>query len=293
MQILITDNTPLSLASYAEPAVANTADSNAGFGWTMSVALSPVYEEIFIYKISGEAFAAADQFTLGGTTYSIQASGVTVGKWGFVHDFDATNNLVKISLDGASAAFVAGDIIYDTPTLLDANRTASEIVSGKGKTLDTIGAANASRTEGTYNGLLPTGGNGTGLKVNVSVAASTGAATVTLVNGGKNYQAADTVTITDANLGGGGAPNLTFNVASIGTGNAVGATATTFINAEDYIAYDDALAANTAERITGLVVGPGQNIIVYSSAGDISYNVTGFESASEDYVQVLNTKSAQ
>ena len=67
--------------------------------------------------------------------------------------------------------------------------------------------------------------------------------------------------------------------------------ATTFVNAEDYIAYDDALAANTAERITGLVVGPGQNIIVYSSAADISYNVTGFESASEDYVQVLNTKS--
>ena len=293
LQILITDNTPLSLAAYAEPAVANTADSNAGFGWTLAVALSPSYEEIFIYKISGEAFTAADQFTLGGTTYSIQASGVTVGKWGYVHDFDATNNLVKISLDGASAAFVAGDIIYDTPTLLDANRTASEIVSGKGKTLDTIGAANASRTEGTYNGLLPTGGNGSGLKVNISVAASTGAATVTLVNGGKDYQAADTVTVTDANLGGGGAPNLTFNVASIGTGNAVGATATTFINAEDYIAYDDALAANTAERTTGLVVGPGQNIIVYSSAGDISYNVTGFESASEDYVQVLNTKSAQ
>ena len=39
LQILITDNTPLSLAAYAEPAVANTADSNAGFGWTLAVAL--------------------------------------------------------------------------------------------------------------------------------------------------------------------------------------------------------------------------------------------------------------
>jgi hypothetical protein len=43
--------------------------------------------------------------------------------------------------------------------------------------------------------------------------------------------------------------------------------------------------------VTGLIVGPGQNLLVYSAAADLSYVVTGFETASEDYTAVLNTKA--
>ena len=112
------------------------------------------------------------------------------------------------------------------------------------------------------------------------------------MNGGKNYTDGDTLTATDAVLGGGGAANLTFDINGIGTGDKAGATAETYVNAEDYIAYDKAIAANAVDRTTGIVVGPGQNILVYSSAGDIAYNVTGFESVSDDFTVVVNTKAA-
>lgn len=168
----------------------------------------------------------------------------------------------------------------------------AEIVSGKVLAIDTVSAADSSRTANTYSGLSPTGGSGTGLKVDVVVAASTGAATVTLVNGGKNYANDEQLTVTDANLGGGGAANLTFNTNGVGTGDGAGATSTTYVKTEDYIAYGKAIAANEVDRTTGVVVGPGQNIIVYASDANIAFQLQGFESVSEDYVVLGNAKTA-
>jgi len=99
------------------------------------------------------------------------------------------------------------------------------------------------------------------------------------------------LTVTDALLGGGGAANLTFVTDEIGTGDKAGATATNFTNVEDYISYDVSVAANAYDKVTGLIVGPGQNLLVYSAAADLSYVVTGFETASEDYTAVLNSKA--
>ena len=292
LEILITSGTPLSLYSYAEPAVANTEDANAGFGYQISTTLTPDYEEIYIYDAAGEPWAAADAFEIGNTTYTVQANGVTVGKYGYVHEWDPAQNELKISLGIGSEAFATGDQIYDTPTLVDANRTLAEVVAGKVLAVDTVSAANGSRTAGTYSGLSPTGGSGTGLKVDVVVAASTGAATVTLVNGGKNYADGETLTVTDANLGGGGAPNLTFATDGIGAGDGIGATSTTYVKTEDYFHYDKALAANTSDKTTGLVVGPGQNVVVYASSADAAFQVQGFESVSEDYTVLGNAKTA-
>jgi len=289
LEIEVTAATELNLYTYAEPAVANTADSNAGFGHALATSLTPAYEEIYIYQLRGEAFAAADQFTIGGSTYTVAASGVTAGPWGFVHDFDEARNTLKISLDGASPSFAVGNQFYDTPTLTDANRTMVEVVTGKILAIDNVGAADASRTAGTYT-VSPTGGAGTGASVSIVVDGS-GAATVTLVNGGKNYTDGQTLTATDAVLGGGGGANLTFDIDGIGTGDKAGATATTFANVEDYIAYDVSVAANQYDKITGIIVGPGQNLLVYSSAADLSYGVSGFETASEDYTVVLNKKA--
>ena len=292
LEITITSGTPLSLYSYAEPAVANTADANANYGFQIGTTLTPDYEEIYIYDVAGEPWAAAQAFEIGGTTYTVQANGVTVGKYGYVHEWDTAQNELKISLGVGSAAFAVGDQFYDTPTLVDANRTMSEVVSGKVLAIDTVGAANASRTAGTYSGLSPTGGSGSGLKVDIVVAASTGAATVTLVNGGKNYADGETLTVTDANLGGGGAPNLTFATDGIGAGDGIGATSTTYVKTEDYIHYGKAIAANSSDRTTGIVVGPGQNLIVWASDTNIAFQVQGFESVSEDYTVLGNAKTA-
>ena len=291
-EITISDSTPLALYSYAEPAVANTADANAGYGYQISTTLTPDYEEIYIYDVAGEPWAAADAFEIGGTTYTVQAGGVTVGKYGYVHEWNATLNELKISLGTGSADFAAGDLFYDTPTLINANRTMVEVVAGKVVAVDTIGAANASRTAGTYSNLSPTGGSGSGLKVSIVVAASTGAATVTLVNGGKNYADGETLTVTDANLGGGGAPNLTFVTDGIGAGDGIGATSSTYVKTEDYIHYGKAIAANSSDRTTGIVVGPGQNLVVWASDTNIAFQVQGFESVSEDYTVLGNAKTA-
>ena len=290
LQVGIDDNTPLALYAYAEPAVPNTEDDNARYGFTIDVSLSPSYEEIFVYKISGQPFTAADQFTIGATTYTIQQNGVTVGKWGFVHDWDANRNVLKISLHGNSETFAPGDMFYDTPTLVNGNRTIVEVVSGKIVDITNIGAADVSRTQGPYNNLSASNGTGTGAVVSVIVDGA-GAATVTLVNGGKDYLGTDTLTVTDAQLGGGGAANLTFDVNTIGTGDKIGATALDYANDEDFIAYDKALNANSTDKNTGVVVGPGQNILVYSGANTVNYVVDGFESASDDYVTILNEKS--
>ena len=292
LEITITSGTPLSLYSYAEPAVANTADANANYGFQIGTTLTPDYEEIYIYDVAGEPWAAAQAFEIGGTTYTVQASGVTVGKYGYVHEWDTAQNELKISLGVGSAAFAVGDQLYDTPTLVDANRTMAEVVSGKVLAIDTVGAANASRTAGTYSGLSPTGGSGSGLKVDIVVAASTGAATVTLVNGGKNYADGETLTVTDANLGGGGAPNLTFATDGIGAGDGIGATSTTYVKTEDYIHYGKAIAANSSDRTTGIVVRPGQNLVVWASDTNIAFQVQGFESVSEDYTVLGNAKTA-
>ena len=292
LEITITSGTPLSLYSYAEPAVANTADGNANYGFQIGTTLTPDYEEIYIYDVAGEPWAAAQAFEIGGTTYTVQASGVTVGKYGYVHEWNPTLNELKISLGVGSSAFATGDQLYDTPTLVDANRTMAEVVAGKVLAIDTVSAANASRTAGTYSGLSPTGGSGSGLKVDIVVAASTGAATVTLVNGGKNYADGETLTVTDANLGGGGAPNLTFVTDGIGAGDGIGATSTTYVKTEDYIHYGKAIAANASDRTTGIVVGPGQNLVVWASDTNIAFQVQGFESVSEDYTVLGNAKTA-
>ena len=292
LEITITSGTPLSLYSYAEPAVANTADANANYGFQIGTTLTPDYEEIYIYDVAGEPWAAAQAFEIGGTTYTVQANGVTVGKYGYVHEWNPTLNELKISLGVGSSAFAVGDQFYDTPTLVDANRTMAEVVAGKVLAIDTVGAANASRTAGTYSGLSPTGGSGSGLKVDIVVAASTGAATVTLINGGKNYADGETLTVTDALLGGGGAPNLTFATDGIGAGDGIGATSTTYVKTEDYIHYGKAIAANSSDRTTGVVVGPGQNLIVWASDTNIAFQVQGFESVSEDYTVLGNAKTA-
>jgi len=56
------------------------------------------------------------------------------------------------------------------------------------------------------------------------------------------------------------------------------------INDEDYIYYGKTLNANSTDTRTGLVVGPGQSIMVYSSAADLSYVLHGFVDNTGDFV---------
>lgn len=165
-----------------------------------------------------------------------------------------------------------------------------EVVDGKILTVDTIGGADASRTQGTYTVSGSSNGSGTGQSFSVVVAASTGAASVTILNGGKNHTVGNTITILDSDLGGGGAANLTFNVATISSG--IQTSATGVYNVSDYLFYDKAITANTTDKNSSIIVGPGQNLVCRAGNTNVSFIVNGFESSSSDFEVVNMTKTS-
>jgi hypothetical protein len=65
------------------------------------------------------------------------------------------------------------------------------------------------------------------------------------------------------------------------------------INDEDYIFYGKTINANTTDRNTGIVVGPGESIMVYSTANTISYVVQGFEDTTTDFTPVYYNRQEQ
>ncbi len=286
--IIVTDDTEASLFVYAD---GSPAGSTTGVGFTVSVNDNPSYTDIFIYDVKGETLAAADTFTISDTTQTIEANGVTVGPFGYVQDFDAATCHLFITIGEGSQAFAVNDSFYDSPTLNNGTRQLTTVRTGKMLTFNNVGAADGSRTAGTYTNISPnsTGGSGdlTTTKVTVVVDGS-GAATITLLNGGYGHAASDTLTINDAQLGGGGGANLTFDVATISTG--IHTDQTGIYNDEDYIFYGKAISANTTDKNSSIIVGPGQNLLVYSSAGDLSYQANGFETSSDDYEVVNMTK---
>ena len=286
--IEVTDSTQSSIFAYAD---GSPAGSTTGVGFSINVNDNPSYTDIFIYDVAGETLVDADTFTISDTTQTIQPSGVVAGPFGYVQDFDAALCHLKVTIGEGSQAFAVNDAFYDSPTLNNGTRQLATVRTGKALSLNNIGGADASRSAGTYTNISPnsTGGSGnlTTTKVTVVVDGS-GAATLTLLNGGYGHAGSDTLTVNDSQLGGGGGANLTFDVASISTG--IHTDQTAVYSDADYIYHTDAVGANATVKNSSIIVGPGQNLLVYSSAGDLSYQANGFEAASDDYVVVNMTK---
>ena len=79
-------------------------------------------------------------------------------------------------------------------------------------------------------------------------------------------------------------------MATISTG--IHTDQTGIYDAEDYFFYGKAIDANVTDKNSSIIVGPGQNLLVYSSAADLSYVVNGFETNSDDFPVVQLTKVA-
>jgi len=286
--IIVNDDTQASLFVYADGSPAGTT---TGVGFSVSINDNPSYTDIYVYDVKGETLAAADTFTISDTTQTVEANGVTVGPFGYVQDFDAATCHLFVTIGEGSGAFANNDAFYDSPTLNNGNRQLATIRTGKALSLGSPSGADGSRTAGTYENISPNSSGGSGdlatTKVTVVVDGS-GAATVTLLNGGYGHSASDTLTINDAQLGGGGAANLTIDVSTISTG--IHTDQTEIYNDEDYIFYGKSISANTTDKNSSIIVGPGQNLLVYSSAGDLSYQANGFETSSDDYEVVNMTK---
>ena len=100
------------------------------------------------------------------------------------------------------------------------NSAFTKTPAGAHLTMGTFGAADASRTIATYNGVTGTS-SGAGTVGTFNIVVGTGGAvdSVQVVTGGSGHTVGHTITIADANLGGGGAANFTMNVATIDAGN--------------------------------------------------------------------------
>ena len=144
------------------------------------------------------------------------------GAFGTVSEgVDSTETPITGSVDNYSTDAVVQSVFTDGNEILQfeyLNAGVGYTTSTTAiKTVGSPSAANASRTVGSYNGLVGTSsGSGIGQEFDVTIEAGGLVNTLKVVKGGSGHSPGDTITIQDSDLGGGGAPNLTFQVSTVG-----------------------------------------------------------------------------
>lgn len=257
-----TSGTPGTSGSFTQidltassPTVLYSVSSTSGetsYGSQFTINSDPLFTDIFVYDVSKQP-TVADTFTSGITTTTTQTiSAINPGPYGYVQGFSGTS--LKVALGINSSAF---------------SSTTTTITGTSGQSTITVGSA---------TGLIP----------GMIVSSGTGVAT-----GAKIYSVSGTtVTLDLANTGavsGNGVFNHTFldtplTPAAVKTRAVV--SSFTDIDDADYILYDKALSGNTTDKNTGIVVGPGSSVMVYSTLGTISYVVNGFVDVTNDWATV-------
>lgn len=119
-----------------------------------------------------------------------------------------------------------------------ADGRATPVWEGPIDTVDTIGAADASRAAGTYTITTAdwtSDGDGSAAEFTVVVDGA-GAATITIDTDGEGFVIDETITIADADLGGGGGADLTFDVATLVEGELKLNDVTVTDAGQDYLA---------------------------------------------------------
>jgi len=181
-----------------------------------------------------------------------------------------------------------------TATLSNSVVGATILSSGSGYrptgeilTVGTFGAADASRASGIYGGVSGTStGAGLNALFTITVDASGAVTAVTIPSGGFGYEVGDIITISDAVLGAGGAPDFTMLVASVyelsvtfpapsspGAITPVTATGTAVVNASG--------------NVTGISITQGGT--GYSSPADDSQAITIPPSGVIESIEITDT----
>ena len=100
------------------------------------------------------------------------------------------------------------------------NGAITKTPAGAHLTMDSFSGADALRTAGTYTGVTGTSsGTGTVGTFDIVVDGSGAVTSITVITAGHGHVINNTITIDDANLGGGAAANFTMDVATIAAGN--------------------------------------------------------------------------
>ena len=214
-------NTYVCIKGHTAPALFSTSQStywnkiSDGQEWKSDWTTSTLYKINDIVKYGGYLYVANQEHTSANTaTLGLEND---QSKWDlYAEGFDyktswVTNTRYKINdivkYNGTEFICTSGH----TSAATDAE--GLEVNDGKILTVNNFSAADASRTVNTYTGLKPTGGTGKGAEVTAVVAVG-GAVSLTVTGGGTQYLVGQTLTLTDAQLGGGGGANFTFQVAT-------------------------------------------------------------------------------
>ena len=157
------------------------------------------YTEVCPMVVPADCAVVGDE--LRSTEISIYPTGTTLAN-------DATLTLASmVRLKAIMSDLILNNAITKTP-------------AGAMVKVDTFGAADASRTAGTYNGVAgSSAGSGTVGTFNITVGAGGTVTTVDIVTGGSGHAVNDTITVADSVLGNGGGANFTFDVSEIAAGN--------------------------------------------------------------------------
>ena len=248
---IVVGNTTTNVEIYAG---VNGTVTNYGFATTSVVIVTnPVYNKIYVYDVDG-TLEVGHSFTTNTGTNEVEF--FYPAPYGYVHSYSGTTLKVSTGLNS------------------DAWQTSITTTITGTSGLKTV-------TVGSVTGLAPGMSiTGTGIAANnsiVSIAGTTltlGTANTGAVSGNGTFKFAfyDTPRENGSNR----------NYATLST-----AGAATSVNSEDYIVYDKSVAGASVDKHTGLVVGPGQSVVVYSSTATVGFVLDGFEDNTGDFVTNL------
>ena len=143
--------------------------------------------------------------------------GSTSATSGFIANVDSTAKQLKVKLNNVLQEFHTSETITSSSSIIGGSRINTTVLTPI-TSVNNIGAAAGARTAGTYT-ISASDYTKTGLGTNATftiVVNGSGAAAVTIDEGGDRFVIGDVITVADSKLGSGGAAALTFNVATTG-----------------------------------------------------------------------------
>jgi hypothetical protein len=241
--------TELVVSTLTATTLSTYSGTTSEYNVNISIDSDPSYTKIYVYDIDG-TLSITDSFST--TTGTQDISAIYNGPYGYVHEYTGTS--LKVSLGKNSISF---------------NQYTTSITGSSGASTITVGSAS--------NLIVGMSVSGTGIATGARISDISGT----------------TVTLDTANTGAVSGTGTFKNVfydspreagSNRGLVTVSSFTATTDINAEDYLFYGKSISANTTDKNSGIVVGPGQSLVVYSSAADLNYVLNGFEDSTSDFI---------
>ena len=172
-----------------------------------------------------------------------------------------------------AATLELGVILTDPTTLL----TTAEIFDEPGDgvvTGVTAGAYTGVGTQANTHTVDPTGGSGTGLRLNVTIDVNGAVTAVTIVQGGVDYVAGETVTVAAAGLGTGATNDLTVTLDTVTNDNIA------INNVKDW--YTNTTIGSTGLKLSA--IGPRPGTSAFAADRGVSYD--------ELHIAVIDTTGA-